>query len=534
MDIEDDVVLYGGVVPVTPKAVRRFREPVIFLVALNLNHKRNLKRNNDAPRSLESETDEVFHNFVCKLGQICDWRPGGDTVTSFAVQQHPDKVEYVFGCNYRRPIPLRTVHGFITSILETLRDVREIENEEQQDVFESSLLRDILEHSRSRVKCYLNGLAASTEACIDLCKAENTKQAHEHRERFCHIRDAVALASQADSDEDDIFEHIESLLEQLQRLQSTRRFALFVRQRAADDRARNTEPWREFNHHCGRLISYKRAIQVFMDAALIWPELFDKFEVTAVPSSARDRILMDGNPPSAVDIINRMKLPPEDAASCIKVAENLQQMLGLDSVIKEQWNNRNARLTVHAEVLVHNYLERIGGTRPERFFNNWRFVGSSKPTCRLCHYYFLSHGGGVEVRGTSGNLYANWRMPDYADVHGCRTEAGAAQKRLELMQAISTRIKQEVARTLKEGVTNTRTHDSSTSMTSRSLQVARLGGSLVTQTAPGGQRTLGRQARGPVDVNSEDSELEVVESGDGVEAGGETDDEREAESRVEG
>lgn len=146
----------------------------------------------------------------------------------------------------------------------------------------------------------------------------------------------------------------------------------------------------------------------------------------------------------------------------LDLAESMQQNFELDKVIEDEWTSKYFHPIVHAEILVHNWLEKTGGTRPERFFRNWQYIGCSKPVCKLCHYYFSTHPSGVQIRGTHGNLYRNWRMPDYADVCDLRTKEEALAKRQEIIQSIMGHLRQCVLRTLSEKSANSRPFDSNT------------------------------------------------------------------------
>lgn len=133
------------------------------------------KKSNDLPHSAGEDSDEnFFHNFVSRLGQICDSRPGGSTVTAFAVLQHPDKVEYVFGSNRRKNVELETTRAYIRAVLTSLRESSYFEDDNQREEHLSNLLRDVLMFNRDRIHRYLNGLTAALEACIAICGTESS------------------------------------------------------------------------------------------------------------------------------------------------------------------------------------------------------------------------------------------------------------------------------------------------------------------------------------------------------------------------
>jgi hypothetical protein len=133
------------------------------------------KKSNDQPYSLEESSDaQLFHNFVSRLGQICDSRPRGATVTAFAVLQHPDKVEYVFGSNRRTTVELETTRAYVGAILSSLRESSDCEDDDRREECLRNVLRDVLTFNRERIKRYLNGLSDALEACIAICGIESS------------------------------------------------------------------------------------------------------------------------------------------------------------------------------------------------------------------------------------------------------------------------------------------------------------------------------------------------------------------------
>lgn len=77
------------------KLQRRFYEPLVLLLALT-----QACMHTHAPRVPDSLTEplshsleELFKDFVNKLCQICDNKPGGNAVTAISVLQYPDRVQ---------------------------------------------------------------------------------------------------------------------------------------------------------------------------------------------------------------------------------------------------------------------------------------------------------------------------------------------------------------------------------------------------------------------------------------------------------
>lgn len=150
-------------------------------------------------------------------------------------------------------------------------------------------------------------------------------------------------------------------------------------------------------------------------------------------------------------------------AQAVQYSALLEEIRSIDinKIIQDITSESTFRPIVHAELLVLQSLEKDGLTHPSKFFNSCKYIGSSKPTCRLCHWYFENHNGGFQVRPTHGNLYINWKPPDVFQRDG----EAAIKARENMVNAMNVRIRAEGLRTLTEKVPLGRLHDSSTGMT---------------------------------------------------------------------
>lgn len=224
-------------------------------------------------------------------------------------------------------------------------------------------------------------------------------------------------------------------------------------------------PWAELRHNAGRLLSYFQASRTLIEARkkLEWECLFHDFEIHFVRSSTQISNPVNDKRVDAAAIIGRMTADKSKIEQYRAHADDLQKF-GLDDLIKEQAAKSSFRPLVHAEVLIHqSLLDEFGqnGPRPSQFFSGYRYIGSSKPTCRLCDYYFTASATGVDVRKTHRNLYINWRAPD---VYTSQGEAAAKRRQLFLNRMLE-RIRADTLRTLSEKVPERKDHDSNTDPT---------------------------------------------------------------------
>jgi hypothetical protein len=291
-----------------------------------------------------------------------------------------------------------------------------------------------------------------------------------------------------------------------------------IRKRTNEGRINESDHWCELRHAAGRLLSYLQAVNILIETRRQWPELFDEFQVHYTASSAPgpNPLRKSGNKLCADAIIGRMTSEPKLMESYKTQAQELQKF-ELDGIIRGLAVRKGFRPIVHAEVLLLEALERNGGTHPSKFFNGYKYIGCSKPSCRLCDYYFSNHQSGVQIRPAHRNLYQNWRMPDLFQDQGPRVE----KERKILMNKILLLIRKDGFRVLSEKLPDGKKHDSNTeptfpinmphfrraddhkSMESR-LDSLSIGGFKDQYTTPKGMDILDRRAIFPLESDGEE------------------------------
>lgn len=223
--------------------------------------------------------------------------------------------------------------------------------------------------------------------------------------------------------------------------------------------------WSDLRHYAGRLLSYSAGIRTLVTAARNFPRLVEHFQVTSVRSSEPDTnpLHKDDDINSTVtadEMLRRMVAAPAQAMQYSALLQDIRS-IDINTTIQEIITQPNFRPIVHAELLVLQSLEKDCLTNPSNFFNSWKYIGSSKHTCRLCHWYFEHHNGGFQVRPTHGNLYINWKPPDVFQRDG----EAAIKARENMLNTMNVHIRAEGLRTLTEKVPLGRLHDSSTGLT---------------------------------------------------------------------
>jgi hypothetical protein len=154
------------------KLANRFYEPIILLVGLNMAWEHNQISKAPDLSSDETESPErAFHNFVNKLGQLCDSERDGNTVTAFVVLEFPDRIQYRFASNHQEEEDLIRAKAFTTYLLQTLGGAG---GDELQDKT-SHILRKSLSFIRPRAGAYVKSLKKQAALCIEACARESTE-----------------------------------------------------------------------------------------------------------------------------------------------------------------------------------------------------------------------------------------------------------------------------------------------------------------------------------------------------------------------
>ena len=211
------------------------------------------------------------------------------------------------------------------------------------------------------------------------------------------------------------------MIQCIQTVEQYRRSPLqkFIKKRAASEEKlrKKATPWSNIHHVGGRLLSYGYDAETLISAHHMWEDsdLFREFDVNFLDSSQSNIATpLRFSPQSIESIINDIPSATCSARQKKLLVQHAIELrpFGLDKSLARQWE-KNLSPIVHAEMLLHDWLSRTpGGVSASRFFDGWQYIGSSKPVCRLCRYYFDIIATPVHFRDGHPNSYANWRLPD--------------------------------------------------------------------------------------------------------------------------
>ena len=244
----------------------------------------------------------------------------------------------------------------------------------------------------------------------------------------------------------------------------------FIEARAVEDNnLAKGGSWANLQHAAGRLLSYQYAVQTLVHAHHIWADtdLFRDFDIESLRSSKSypaDTLKLQ--PETVEAIINRA--PGYGQARLRELKNHATDLQRYDLDIKFQEKlQQNIDPIVHAEILLHSWLSSTeGGIQSHRFFQGWRYIGTSKPICRMCQEYFNLIATPVRFRSGHPNTYLNWRLPDMYVATRERNSAASIQRLREAwcqdLGEMKRRVYAAVVRVLEEKVSERKPHDSNT------------------------------------------------------------------------
>ncbi|PKK50796.1 hypothetical protein CI102_5240 [Trichoderma harzianum] len=449
-------------IPLRAKLARRFYEPILLEVALKkIRPQQSFSATQHEPNTMRDNVDsaeQTFKCFVNRLAQVCDNKRGenGSTVTGIAVLEEPEGVHYIIGSNNRKASKLPEVKLFVEQLLEIVAKSTEQPASNGSQVHREALWH-ILKFDGNRVRFYLTSTIVYLEECIsdyDRRHGQNSlsSEAARFKSQLSKLTELVKFGNDKQLEDPQYFAACEKLFLFLHEAQR-RKFGDSISEQAREGEMDNSKPWLELRHFVGRLHSYYLAVETIIRASRLWDRLFHEIKVTVIPSATMIPHPLNKKRPNASEIIGRMSSSAEIIERHRSMAEQLQ-VLDLDVKILEGCNSASLTHMVHAEVLVLDYvLNYLRDNADVEFWHKWRYVGSSKPTCRLCNYYFEKHPEGVQARESHNNLYPHWRAPDVFDKKAMDATEG-------LLIEINKKIRVTAARLLEDQVLQGRKHDS--------------------------------------------------------------------------
>lgn len=474
--MEDNSIQRGDRVELASRILHKFYEPIMLLEALKEPVGEPVSAPSQSMRVDAEDPRQLYQAFVYKLAHVCDRERGGKTVTSVMildtsnVSTDETQFTYVFGVNQAEPQQVQQTAEFLQTILHKVGNAPPKSEAQARNAAERELRQIVWRFNRPRVRFYLKSLRDRAELCLKQSLAEDKK---EDQEIAKGLQDLLDLEDYTDTDltpepeckwichrslraakltiPDD--KKCKAIDQQLANIFSSKRLKDILNVRAAAGRVAmkghtSMECWSDLVHTTQRILAYRSSVLYFFKARDEWPQLFQaNLRIFGLPSGGLQDTPRRNKSFEAEGIVGRMTSNPKMLTIFKRFVQDMK-ILDLDTRVLEAYDS-NTEMAIHSEVLLHHWLltdHGKGEINPSMFFNSWPYIGSSKPTCKLCKYYFEESRSGVEVRASHGNLYPKWRLPDVYDFEG----EGAVKRRQVILDRILQRVRTEVFNAIKK------------------------------------------------------------------------------------
>ncbi|KAG7121941.1 hypothetical protein HYQ44_002839 [Verticillium longisporum] len=309
-----------------------------------------------------------------------------------------------------------------------------------------------------KVEYYIKRVAALIEECIELSRQHNghsqsvvlqqLKQVHD-RAKFSH--DMLA----GENARNKFLRDCETLIKAIHAMRESS-FSMTMDERTHDSNTGISRAWCELRHYFGRLHSYRQAAECIYKASKDWPEMFNGITVNFIPSDRPPKLSLPKPHPESDQAI-QVAFPDMNMDEYRDHLETLREF-GLDENVLKELPQKSMKLVMHCEVLLHSFLVRNGTVEADEYWNDSMFMGTSKPPCRLCHYYFSDTDNDFQVQPSHMNAYPKWRLPDLYECQG----SDAAKLREELLDEIMEKMQHDTLSIVKQKLPQGKRNDSRT------------------------------------------------------------------------
>lgn len=349
--------------------------------------------------------------FLRNIAFLCDYKKGGPSTTSIAVEDRHDCNLFWVASNEEPP---DSVLEFLRSVLEVVRGFPSLSEEQRSNVEQDLEVKSVI-FATKRIKNQAQGLASSARRCREYVTTHLPDEKGE-------LSADLALGSAAKSSRI----ALASWLKQFEYPSNTDLRAICQNAyRARKDTEMNTvlrlgrEPveghgtidsevamlFRKARHAIGRLAAYIRAIKELLEDGRRLESLLDVFQVAAVPRPACvPRLEADGH--TTLDGVLKRMLRPVDARfpRLFAYLADLDAQTGLETAFLDHYSPNKYSPCVHSEVqMLHHFYD-----NGLLFFTSDLYIATSKPACFCCKLYFRHHPAGYEEPDSHEKVYPNW------------------------------------------------------------------------------------------------------------------------------
>ncbi|KAF5530396.1 hypothetical protein FMEXI_13577 [Fusarium mexicanum] len=352
----------------------------------------------------------IRRRFLKNLCFICDYRKGGDTTTSIALESQTNEIILWVAANFT---PHNKVILFLNDILQQLQTDPK-GTEEERERLRQKLTKKCIDFAAPRLKkeCKLSWRA--TRYCEKYLQEDVTA-----------VQGAALCQTAYDSRHD--FQ-MSSLIRSLSS-------ELGV---APQETAMNIKAAR---HLIGRLAERIRIPALLIDDFLKLGPLFNSYQIKKVQAPTPAIVPPADGLRNLNSILKRILQPGDPRLEDMqRYLARLDGPLKLEDAIRSMYDEDNGQVLVHSEIQVLEEFHR----NQRSFVGSDRYIACSKLACLCCKFYFRHHPGKFEEPESHQKAYLNWRPIELPD--GWKNEHWPHQRKAlgMLSSELSTAVEKQI------------------------------------------------------------------------------------------
>ncbi|TVY77017.1 hypothetical protein Focb16_v006779 [Fusarium oxysporum f. sp. cubense] len=376
-----------------------------------------------------TDVQGIRRRFLKNLCFICDYRKGGDTTTSIALESQTNEVILWVAANCT---PHDKVILFLNDVLQQLqRDPKG--TEEERERLREKLTKKCVGFAAPRLKKECKLLLRAASYCEKYLKEDGTTvQGAERRSllewlpRFSATNtDTLALCKTAyDSRHDLQMSSLGSL---------SRELGVAPRETAMNIKA--------VRHLIGRLAERIRIPALLIEDFLMLGPLFNSYQIKKVHTPIPAIVPPADGLRNLNSILKRILQPRDPRLEDMQnYLARLDGPLKLEEAIRSMYDEDKGQARVHSEIQVLEEFHR----NERSFVGNDRYIACSKLSCLCCKFYFKYHPGRLEEPESHQKAYLNWRPIELPG--GRENEHWAHQRRVlgMLSSELSTAVEKQI------------------------------------------------------------------------------------------
>jgi len=379
------------------KLLRRFYEVLILLRVLNQVQGHRISGHVHEDGNLELlERIDIRRRVMVHLCTMCDYKKGGATVTSIAMEELPAGPRYWIASHGRH----NKIKLFLTETLQSLEN-RALSSapERGSEAFEKELFERFTSFQGLRIKQYWKLLLQCLES--ELKRVTLTSNGSGRYEEYTTWLQSFIQCSQD-----------ESSLSRLPQLAYSARHSPFLQVGfdpiTMQPTAVESQFRKDIRHYIGRLSALRRAAHLLTFASASQPNLFIGFTTQQRKSDAFPSRPQLSSLPTLDGIAGRMLSETRsNSAEFQSALQLLDNRMSLMTRVKEYYEGNDWQPRVHAELVL---LEAIFD-RKYIFPDGDRYIACSKPACFCCYHYICNHPGSFARPPSHNKIYPNWQPP---------------------------------------------------------------------------------------------------------------------------